>query len=130
VDDGVIEGGDVPVAYDPLLAKLIVHAENRPAAIERTIAALRHYAVLGIRTNVPFLLRVLRHDAFAAGGIHTGFIDEHLTTLTAPRAPGAELVAAAATARTATAARPAIHAAAGGSSGHPDPWETLHGWGR
>lgn len=130
VDDGVVEGAEVPVAYDPLLAKLIVHGETRQAAIERVIAALRQYAVLGIRTNVPFLLRVLRHPAFAAGEIHTGFIDEHLATLTEPRAPSAELVAAAATARAAAAPGPANYAAAGGPARRPDPWETLHGWGR
>jgi acetyl-CoA carboxylase biotin carboxylase subunit len=130
VDDGVIEGGEVPVAYDPLLAKLIVHAETREAAIERAIAALRQYAVLGIRTNVPFLLRVLRHPAFASGQIHTGFIDEHIAALTTRTEPTPDLVAAAATARTTSTATMMGSGVGGGASTGADPWESLQGWGR
>src|SRR5699024_2390741 len=78
VDAGVVEGNDVPVTYDPMLAKLIVHAESRSAAIDRAIAALRNYPVLGIRTNIPFMIRVLDHPAFRSGDLHTGFIDQHL----------------------------------------------------
>lgn len=130
IDDGVIEGGEVPVAYDPLLAKLIVHAENRDAAIDRAIAALRQYAVLGIRTNIPFLLRVLRHPAFRSGDVHTGFIDQHLAMLTTKSEPTAEAVAAAAIARPAMARVEAVHAGADGSAGSSDPWVSLQGWGR
>ena len=75
VDSGVAEGDDVPVHYDPLLAKVIASAETRGQAIARLVAALRAYPVLGVRTNIPFLLRVLEHARFAAGAIDTGFLD-------------------------------------------------------
>ena len=61
VDSGVREGGTVSVNYDPLLAKLTVLAESRDAAIARALAALRSFPVLGIRTNIPFLIRLLDH---------------------------------------------------------------------
>ena len=64
------------VYYDPMLAKLIVSAETRAAAIARAVAALRRYVVLGIRTNIPFLLAVLQHPRFVAGDMDTGFLDE------------------------------------------------------
>ena len=96
VDAGVVEGGEVPVTYDPLLAKLTVQAETRPLAIDRAIAALRRYPVLGIRTNVPFLIRVLDHPAFRAGDVHTGFIEQHLDALLTRSEPAPEVTAAVA----------------------------------
>jgi acetyl/propionyl-CoA carboxylase alpha subunit len=79
-----------------MLAKLTVSAETRPLAIDRAIAALRRYPVLGIRTNIPFLIRLLDHPSFRAGDLHTGFIEEHLETLVARTEPSAEVLAAAA----------------------------------
>jgi len=75
VDSGVVEGGDVTVHYDPLIAKVIAAAETRELARRRLIAALRAYPILGMRTNIPFLLRVLDHPKFVAGDIDTGFLD-------------------------------------------------------
>ena len=66
----------MPIDYDPLLSKVIAAGETREAARARLIAALRAYPVLGMRTNIPFLLRVLEHPAFRAGTIDTGFLDE------------------------------------------------------
>jgi acetyl-CoA carboxylase biotin carboxylase subunit len=124
IDSGVVEGGTVTVNYDPLLAKLIVSAETREAAIERALAALRGFPVLGIRTNIPFLIRVLAHPQFRAGHLDTGFIDQHLAVLTpaVPVPPAA--VAAAALTITATPG------SASGSAAAVDPWSTLRGWGR
>ena len=96
VDSGVVEGGEVPVMYDPLLAKLTAAAESRRAAIDRAIAALRDFPVLGIRTNIPFMIRVLEHAAFDSGDVHTGFIDEHLEELVKPPEFSREALAAAA----------------------------------
>jgi acetyl/propionyl-CoA carboxylase alpha subunit len=128
IDSGVVEGGEVPVMYDPMLAKLIVHAESRPAAIDRARAALKQYAVLGIRTNIPFLIRVLEHPAFAAGDVSTAFIDEHLGALTTRRVPTPAIAAAAAAASATTAGRSG--AATGERPAAPDPWSTLKEWGR
>ena len=119
----------MPVTYDPLLAKLTVHAENRAAAIDRAVAALRRYAILGIRTNVSFLLRVVRHPAFRSGDLHTGFIDEHLITLIAQADPAPGVIAAAAVAGNAgLSSAAATGRSEAGSSG--DPWRSLQGWGR
>ena len=75
VDSGVGKGSEISVHYDPMLAKLIVHAESREAARRRAIAALRSYAILGIRTNIPFLLRILEHPRFVDAQVDTGFLD-------------------------------------------------------
>jgi acetyl/propionyl-CoA carboxylase alpha subunit len=127
VDSGVVEGGDVPVTYDPMLAKLTVQAESRDAAVDRAIAALRRYPVLGIRTNIPFMIRVLDHPEFRAGRIHTRFLEQHIETLTAAAVPPPAAVAAAAGVRSDAAPR------ALGGTDQPagrDPWTTLTGWGR
>jgi 3-methylcrotonyl-CoA carboxylase alpha subunit len=75
VDSGVGEGDEIGVHYDPLIAKVIAAAESRELAIARLLAALRDFPVLGVRTNIPFLLRVLDHADFRAARIDTGFLD-------------------------------------------------------
>jgi acetyl/propionyl-CoA carboxylase alpha subunit len=126
VDSGVVEGGSVAVNYDPLLAKLIVHAESRDAAIVRAVSALRRYPVLGIRTNVPFLIRILEDDAFRDSRMYTTFIDDHLDALLPPG--GVPLEAAVAAAQIEAASPPRINAPAMAAA--PDPWATLARWGR
>jgi acetyl/propionyl-CoA carboxylase alpha subunit len=129
VDSGVVEGSDVGVHYDPLLAKLIVHAATREAAIARAAAALRQFPVLGIRTNVPFLIRWLEHPAFAAGEVDTGFAERELPALLASCDPSQTITAVAAavslggvrSAWTGGAAPPGAPASA-------DPWGTLGPW--
>ena len=75
IDSGVGEGSDVPVHYDPIIAKVIASAETRPLAMARLSAALRAFPILGVRTNVPFLLRVLEDASFQRGEMDTGFLD-------------------------------------------------------
>jgi acetyl-CoA carboxylase biotin carboxylase subunit len=126
VDSGVEEGANVPVQYDPMLAKLIASGETREAAIAKAVAALRSFPVLGVRTNIPFLVSVLCHPAFAAGDVHTGFIDAHLDDLLRVPEPTAHVRAAAAFARAGgdtSRARP-------DATTSPDPWTDLQGWGR
>ncbi|MDO8187819.1 biotin carboxylase N-terminal domain-containing protein [Conexibacter sp. JD483] len=89
VDHGVVEGQEVSSAFDPMIAKLAVHAPTRAEAIARGRAALRETVLLGTITNTAFLERVLAQPAFAAGETHTGFIDEHAAALRSP-APSAE----------------------------------------
>jgi acetyl/propionyl-CoA carboxylase alpha subunit len=62
--------------YDPLLAKLIVHAEDRPAAIQRMQAALKEFIVHGVVTNIDFLQAVLRHPDFTRGKVSTRWVEE------------------------------------------------------
>jgi acetyl/propionyl-CoA carboxylase alpha subunit len=85
IDSGVRQGDRVGMYYDPLLAKLSVHGEDRPAAIERAVTALRDFAVLGVTTNVAYLLAILQEPAFGEGRLHTGFLDEHLPAWTGER---------------------------------------------
>jgi acetyl-CoA carboxylase biotin carboxylase subunit len=77
-DSGVYEGWTVPLDYDPLLAKLIVHAPSRAQAIARLGRALDEYLVGGIKTNVALFQRILRQPDFAAGHLDTGFLDRLL----------------------------------------------------
>jgi acetyl/propionyl-CoA carboxylase alpha subunit len=114
------------VHYDPLLAKLVAHAETRETAIARAAAALRAYPILGLHTNVAFLLRLLEHPAFREGHVDTAFVDEGLDELTAVVPPPDEAIAAAGWRRP----RAATLTSAGVPPSRPDPWGTLEGWGR
>jgi len=76
VDSGVRQGQQVTAAFDPMLAKLIVHAEDRDTAIERARAALARFVLLGCRTNIAFLSRLIDTAQFRAGSLHTGLIAE------------------------------------------------------
>ena len=77
VDDGFEEGMDVPIYYDPMLAKLIVHAHNRPAAIARMKAAIEAYQIVGAETTLGFCRFVMQHPAFTSGQFNTNFVKEH-----------------------------------------------------
>jgi 3-methylcrotonyl-CoA carboxylase alpha subunit len=83
IDSGIAEGSDVPVYYDPLLAKVIAWAETRDLAITRLSAALGQFVIDGITTNIPFLQRILEHPAFRAGDVDTGFLDREGASLVA-----------------------------------------------
>jgi len=126
IDSGVEEGTAVPVQYDPMLAKLIASADTRDAAIARAAAALRRFPILGVRTNIPFLIKVLEHPAFRAGDLHTGFVDAHLADLLSVDAPPDIVTSVARAARTAP---PAGTGSAARAEDY-DPWSRLNGWGR
>ncbi|MEK7831194.1 MAG: biotin carboxylase N-terminal domain-containing protein, partial [Acidobacteriota bacterium] len=81
VDAGVETGSEVGIFYDPMLAKLVAHAEDRATAIRKLSYALRQLSVQGVTTNREFLIRLVEHAGFAAGEAHTGFIAEHLDEL-------------------------------------------------
>ncbi len=130
VDAGVVEGGDVSVYYDPMVAKVIASAETRDAAIARLSAALREFPILGIRTNIPFLLRILDHPRFRAGAVDTGFLDGEGAVLgDAPDDGPSEVVRAALAAH-----RDSAESRIPNPDAHPratvDPWSTLPAWGR
>ncbi len=77
IDNGVVEGGEVTVYYDPMLAKLIVWGKTRQHALEKMHWALSHYVALGVTNNIEFLQAIIQHPAFQAGQIHTHFLEEH-----------------------------------------------------
>jgi acetyl-CoA carboxylase, biotin carboxylase subunit len=74
VETALYDGYRVPVHYDPLIAKVIAKAEDRPLAIRRAEAALREYLVEGIKTNIPLHLQILADPDFAAGHFGTDFL--------------------------------------------------------
>jgi acetyl/propionyl-CoA carboxylase alpha subunit len=84
IDSGVVEGSEVSVYYDPMIAKVIATAESRDLAINRLVAGLRAFHVRGIRTNIAFLLRVLDSDPFRRGAIDTGFLDRQGSSFLEP----------------------------------------------
>lgn len=81
LDTGVQEGDEISVFYDPMIAKLIVWGEDRGESIRRMQSALTETAVIGCKTNLGFLQRLLQHPAYASGDTATSFIGEHLADL-------------------------------------------------
>ncbi len=123
-DGGVVAGSVVSVHYDPMISKLCAWADARPAAIDRMRRALGEYHVGGIKTNLAFHRRVMRHPAFVRGDYDTGFIERHKAELAQP-APDDETAALAAIAAAAATARAGGLAAASDldlSQTHPSPW--------
>ena len=84
VDTGVIEGDDIGVFYDPMIAKLIVWGENRELALQRMQQALNQYRIAGVITNIDFLKRLVVHEAFRGAELRTDFIEQHHASLFAP----------------------------------------------
>jgi acetyl-CoA carboxylase biotin carboxylase subunit len=77
-DSGMYEGWNVPIEYDPLLAKLVGYGEDREQAINRLLRALYEYFVGGIKTNTSLFRRILKDPDFRAGNLDTGFLDRLL----------------------------------------------------
>src|SRR5215211_3879037 len=75
-DTGVAEGGEISIYYDPMIAKLVVHAPTREQAIDAQARALDAFAIEGIRHNIPFLSALMQHPRWRAGRLSTGFIAE------------------------------------------------------
>lgn len=81
IDAGVEAGSEIGIYYDPMLVKLIAHANDRTTAIRKLSYALRHLSAQGVTTNRDFLIRLIEHPAFVGGEAHTSFITEHLDEL-------------------------------------------------
>ncbi|QKV53087.1 acetyl-CoA carboxylase biotin carboxylase subunit [Comamonas antarctica] len=77
IDTGVYEGGEIPMFYDSMIAKLIVHGKDRNDAIAKMREALNGFVIRGISSNIPFQAALLAHPSFIAGDFNTGFIAEH-----------------------------------------------------
>jgi 3-methylcrotonyl-CoA carboxylase alpha subunit len=122
LDTGVREGDEVSVFYDPMIAKLIVWGDDRTEAARRMQSALAETAILGVKTNLAFLERVVKHPAFIAGDTDTGFIERHRADLIPAGAavPAEALVAAAA--RVFRDEQDAI------ANAPPSPWNDTRGW--
>lgn len=130
-DSGVYEGFEVPVYYDPILAKLIVWAEDREAACRRMSAALEDCVILGIHTTAGFLKDVVNHPEFRAGLATTSFIGKFFSSW--GMGEGEEdrqrlALAAAAFDRLTRTTRAAGLPVRGGKKEIETPWTTLGGW--
>ncbi|TFY50542.1 hypothetical protein EVJ58_g11005, partial [Rhodofomes roseus] len=81
LEQGFPEGADIGVFYDPMIAKLVVHARDRPEALRVLRAALEEYRVAGLSTNVAFLRQLAGNENFIRGEVETGFIQKHFDEL-------------------------------------------------
>jgi 3-methylcrotonyl-CoA carboxylase alpha subunit len=84
IDSGIETGSEISIYYDPMIAKVIAKGRNRAEATQRMIYALEQLSVHGVATNREFLIATLNHPEYAAGNIHTHFIDQHLKEALAP----------------------------------------------
>ena len=133
VDSGVASGDTITHHYDPMIAKLVVLAEDRASAIRRMQKALGDYVILGVTTNLPFLRDVLDHEVFQRGGATTRFIDQHMSEWQpASEVPPDEVLIAAALADAlgggAAAAASGCAAATAGGADAWGPWRRTDGF--
>ena len=96
VDDGFEQGMDIPFYYDPMIAKLICHAETREQAIDKMIRAIDEYEITGLETTLGFCEFVMKHQAFRTGNFDTNFVNAHFlpSLLQPPADPNEAMVAA------------------------------------
>jgi acetyl-CoA carboxylase biotin carboxylase subunit len=128
LDAALYEGQEITLFYDSMIGKLVVWGRDREEALTRTCEALREFVVSGIRTTIPFTLRLLRQDEVRRGRYDTGYLDANLARITG-HGDGRHKFAAAVTAalvhreRARKAARATASASsAGGGAGGLSPW--------
>ncbi len=124
VDSGMAPGLDVSPYYDPLLAKIIVHGENREQARRRLLEALRNTLYLGLSTNLPFLMDVLEHPDFVAGRVDTRWVEREMLPWQPPEPPPWAWAAAA----WAWRHRSPTPSTDTPRARIPSAWERLHQW--
>lgn len=132
VDAGIRSGSQVPMEYDPILAKIIAWGEDRETARRRLDRALAETVVLGVASNGAFLRRILAHPDFVEGRTHTALLEDEIMPSMAGPSDGVKEVALVAAAlaldgAVGTPAGNAMGTGSGGPSRIPGPWETLRG---
>ena len=128
VDTGVRAGDEISPWYDPMIAKLVVHGEDRAAALRRLADALAAYEIVGVATNVAFLQRVVAHKAFASGNVDTGLIARNHAELFPPLPPLPDNALLAAALADVDALVTTRAAAARGSADPHSPWHAVDSW--
>jgi 3-methylcrotonyl-CoA carboxylase alpha subunit len=123
VDSGVGAGSQISVQFDPLLAKLICHAESREASLDRLERALSEFAILGTTTNVGYLRRVAVHPRFRSGDVSTHFLDRHAAELGKPAGEASAIASVLGSVKAPPRSRVA-------EQGLASVWETAGPWGR
>ena len=127
VETGMREGDEIPIYYDALLAKLIVWGTDREDARRGLEGALMATEIAGVAHNRDFLVRLVQHRDFTAGGIDTGFIERHRAALTVPLS-AAPLAAVAAASLALLYEKRSEHSAAPGAQDSHSPWSLHDGW--
>lgn len=94
VDDGIEEGMDIPIFYDPMIAKLVVHGTDRTDAISKMLQAIERYVIIGVETTLPFGRFVLEHEAFISGEFDTHFVQTYFEASALPTGADHDLAAA------------------------------------
>ncbi|MEE1753732.1 acetyl/propionyl/methylcrotonyl-CoA carboxylase subunit alpha [Streptomyces sp. SP18CS02] len=120
-DSGLSEGTEVGSLYDPMLSKVIVHAQDRPAALRRLRAALADTVTLGVPTNAGFLRRLLAHPDVVSGDLDTGLVERDAQSLVPDGIPDEVYEAAAAVRQDRLRPRP-------DAAGWTDPFSVPSGW--
>ncbi|MCC7143755.1 MAG: hypothetical protein IT349_16770 [Candidatus Eisenbacteria bacterium] len=131
VDSGIVEGGEVGVHYDPILAKIIAHGDDRKQALERLARALAETVVFGLATNLGFLRAVLASERFQRGETYTNDIDTRFDLESARAIPGPEAWALAALTAEGLAPASRVASLSPGAAFPADPaspWTALHGF--
>ncbi len=129
IDTGIRQGDEVTMYYDPMISKLSLHGDNRAAVIDRAVTALKDYAVLGVTTNVEYLIAILQEPVFVSGDLHTGFLEEEMPDWTSDRSEDSDLALAVASVaqyeqlNNGSVTRGNVVGA--GSSSHLTPWARL-----
>lgn len=93
VESGVREKDAISVYYDPMIAKVIVRGKDRAEAIELLDRTLQQFLVVGVRTNIPLIRRIIQQAQFKNGTLDTGFINDNRSVLFGQAAPGPEAIA-------------------------------------
>ncbi len=128
IDSGVIEGDEVSVFYDPMIAKLIVWDSDRERALQRLTQALSDYRIGGVTSNIAFLYNLASCEAFRRGDVNTGFIEQHQEEIFHRRQQDIDYAAPLA-AQAILAARQARAKQLAEQSSEPDsPWHLANSW--
>ncbi|MBN8726302.1 MAG: ATP-grasp domain-containing protein [Xanthomonadales bacterium] len=128
VDSGVVEGDTVTIFYDPMIAKIIAWDANREMALARMREALAQTEVVGPKSNVEFLERLVRHPAVVEGRIDTGYLDRHLDEFTGGSDGDDSEAVFAATVLTLLDQEAAAHASGQNRTDPHSPWSAADGW--
>ncbi|QBB70219.1 acetyl/propionyl/methylcrotonyl-CoA carboxylase subunit alpha [Pseudolysobacter antarcticus] len=128
IDSGVIEGDTVSIFYDPMITKLIVWDTTRELALTRLREALAESEIVGPKSNIEFLEKLVRHPVVVEGRIDTGYLDRHLDEFVSQaQTPHTDILFAAATAALLHEEASSVARAATGSDPH-SPWQRADAW--
>ena len=130
VDTGVVEGDEVSIYYDPMIAKLIVWDTNRTRALARLTEALSNYRIAGVTTNIGFLYNLATSNAFSAGDVDTGFIEHHSDEIFRQREEDINYAAPLAASAVLTLRQEHAATIAQQSNEANSPWHLNNSWGR